>query len=54
MDESDGQLGEVGDVVVEQLGGLKHASLEAAVSDLGHVGVVRRRDELFQICESAK
>ena len=51
VDEGDGQLGEVGDVVVEQLGSLEHAGLEAAVSDLGDVGVVGRRDELFQIRE---
>ena len=34
VDEGDGQLGEVGYVVVEELGGLVHASVEATVSDL--------------------
>jgi hypothetical protein len=34
MNEGDGQLGEVGDVVVQQLGGLVHAGVEAPVADL--------------------
>ncbi len=34
MNEGDGQLGEVRDVVVQQLGGLVHAGVEAPVADL--------------------
>ena len=41
VDQGDGQLGEVGDVVVEQLSGLVHALVEAPVSDLTNVGVIR-------------
>jgi hypothetical protein len=54
VDEGDGELGEVGDVVVQQLGGLVHAGVEATVANLRHVGVVRRRDELFQIGEPGR
>ena len=46
VDQRDGQLGKVGDVVVEQLGGLVHALVKAPVTDLANVGVVGARDKL--------
>jgi hypothetical protein len=54
VDERDGQLGEVGDVVVEQLGCLEHAGVEAAVADPRDVRVVRRRNKLLQIREPSR
>ena len=49
--QRDGQLGEIGDVVVKKLGRLVHAAVEATVADLGDVRVVRARNELLQVCE---
>jgi hypothetical protein len=41
VDERDGQACEVGHVVVEQLGRLVHAVVEAAVANLANIRVVR-------------
>ena len=47
--QRDGQLGEIGDVVVKKLCRLVHAAVEAAISNLGNVCVVRAGDELLQV-----
>ena len=51
MHQRDGQLGKIGNVVVEKLGRLVHATVEASVADFGDVCVVRARDELLQVRE---
>ena len=51
VDKCDGQLGKVGDVVVEELGRLVHLAAEAPVSDLLDVGVVGAGDELLEVGE---
>ena len=49
MDEGDGELGKVANVVVQQLGGLVHAGVKAPVPDLAHVRMVRAGHKLLQV-----
>ena len=50
VDQGDGQLGVVTDVVVKKLGGLVHSDVEASVSDFADIRVVGTGDKLLEVC----
>ena len=52
MDQGGCQTSKVRDVVEEQLCGLVHLLLVAALADLYDLGVVRAGDELLKVCQT--
>ena len=52
VNQSDGQAGKVGDVVVEQLGRFVHAIVVATVADALNVSMVGAGNKLFQISQT--
>lgn len=54
MHKRDGEPSEVANIIIEQLSGVVHLIIEAAVADLLYIGVVRSRDELLEVGEAAR